>query len=156
MVRSHHLWCWSQMMRAHHRDVTMAHFWNKSNLYSARHKYIILLFCYWPQVSASISHNQANIYRKRNHLTLIQLTWRIWWALNKARKWQMGFNSAFKGLNAELNPICHLLALLGAHHILHLSRIRFKMLVYTFYTFYIVHIGLVMAFWGRNTQPIVE
>jgi len=30
-------------------------------------------------------------------------------------------------LNAELNPICHLLALLGAHHILHISRIRVKM-----------------------------
>ena len=27
-----------------------------------------------------------------------------------------------KTLNAELNPICHLLALLGAHHILHVSR----------------------------------
>ena len=27
-------------------------------------------------------------------------------------------------LNAELNPICHLLALFGAHHILHVSRIR--------------------------------
>ena len=27
-------------------------------------------------------------------------------------------------LNAELNPTCHLLALLGAHHILHVSRIR--------------------------------
>jgi len=26
-------------------------------------------------------------------------------------------------LNAELNPICHLLALLEAHHILHISRI---------------------------------
>ena len=26
-------------------------------------------------------------------------------------------------LNAELNPIYHLLALLGAHHILHVSRI---------------------------------
>jgi hypothetical protein len=36
----------------------------------------------------------------------------------------MGFNSGFKGLNAELNPICHLLALLGARHILHVSRIR--------------------------------
>ena len=31
-----------------------------------------------------------------------------------------------KILNAELNPICHLLALLGAHHILHVSRIRVK------------------------------
>jgi hypothetical protein len=38
----------------------------------------------------------------------------------------MGFISAFKGLNVELNPICHLLALLGAHPILHVSRIRVK------------------------------
>jgi len=29
-----------------------------------------------------------------------------------------------KPLNAELNPICHLLALVGAHHILHVSRVR--------------------------------
>ena len=29
-------------------------------------------------------------------------------------------------LNAELNPICHLLALLGTHHILHVSGIRAK------------------------------
>ena len=27
-------------------------------------------------------------------------------------------------LKAELNPICHLLALLGVHHILHVSRVR--------------------------------
>jgi hypothetical protein len=31
-------------------------------------------------------------------------------------------------LNAELNPICYLLALLGAHHFLHISRIRVKYL----------------------------
>jgi len=31
-------------------------------------------------------------------LTLTLLTWRIWWALNNASKWQMGYNSAFKGL----------------------------------------------------------
>jgi len=29
-------------------------------------------------------------------------------------------------LNAQLNPICHLLALLGAHHILHVSKIWVK------------------------------
>jgi hypothetical protein len=29
-------------------------------------------------------------------------------------------------LNTKLNPICHLLALLGAHHIPHVSRIRVK------------------------------
>ena len=31
-------------------------------------------------------------------------------------------------LNAELNFICHLLTLLEAHHILHVSRIRVKLL----------------------------
>ena len=35
----------------------------------------------------------------------------------------------FNPLNAQLNPICHLLALLGAHHILHVSRIRLKMIL---------------------------
>jgi hypothetical protein len=34
----------------------------------------------------------------------------------------MGFNSAFKGLN----PICHLLALIGTRHILHVGRIKVK------------------------------
>ena len=33
----------------------------------------------------------------------------------------------FNPLNAELNSICHLLTLLGAHHILHISRIRFNL-----------------------------
>ena len=32
----------------------------------------------------------------------------------------------FNPLNPKLNPICHLLALLGAHHFLHVSRIRVK------------------------------
>jgi len=34
----------------------------------------------------------------RRVLTLILLTWRIGWAPSNASKWQMGFNSAFKGL----------------------------------------------------------
>ena len=32
--------------------------------------------------------------------------------------------SQINPLNAELNPICHLLELLGAHHILHVSGLR--------------------------------
>jgi hypothetical protein len=35
--------------------------------------------------------------------------------------------ACFNPLHAELNPICHLLALLGAHHIFHVSRIRVKL-----------------------------
>jgi hypothetical protein len=42
--------------------------------------YYILLWCTSPSI-----------------LSLILLTWRNWWA-NNAGKWQMGFNSAFKGL----------------------------------------------------------
>jgi len=38
-------------------------------------------------------------------------------------RWEDNINP----LNAELNPICHLLALLGVHHFLHVSRIRVKM-----------------------------
>jgi hypothetical protein len=33
------------------------------------------------------------------------------------------FRNFINLLNAQLNPICHLLVLLGAHHILHVSRI---------------------------------
>jgi len=33
-------------------------------------------------------------------------------------------------LKPELNPICYLLALLGAHHFLHVSRIRVKSLTF--------------------------
>jgi hypothetical protein len=42
--------------------------------------------------------------------------------------------SAFQRVNpsnAELNPICHLLALLGAHHILHVSRISVNKILKT-------------------------
>ena len=36
----------------------------------------------------------------------------------------------FNPLKPELNPICYLLALLGAHHFLHVSRIRVKSLTF--------------------------
>jgi len=32
----------------------------------------------------------------------------------------------FNPLNAELDPICHLLTLLGSHHIFHFSGLRVK------------------------------
>ena len=55
------------------------------------------------------------------------------------------FMRGFNPLNAELNPICYLLALLGAHHFLHVSRIRVKSLtlrllmpyIYTYIYIYI-------------------
>ena len=38
-------------------------------------------------------------------------------------------NSGSKRLNAELNPMCHLLALLGSHHIFHVGGLRVKALL---------------------------
>jgi hypothetical protein len=40
-------------------------------------------------------------------------------------------NGCINPLNVELNLICHLLALLGARHILHVSRIRVKVHFYS-------------------------
>ena len=47
---------------------------------------------------------------------------------------------SFNPLNAELNPICYLLALL-AHHFLHVSRIRFKSLTLRLLMSYIYDIS---------------
>ena len=44
---------------------------------------------------------------------------------------------SFNPLNPELNPICYLLALLGAHHFLHVSRIRAKLLTFSLLMSYI-------------------
>ena len=54
------------------------------------------VFCYqFHEISIKVS----------DHLTLILLTWRIWWDPNNASKLQMGFNSAFKGLSTHLKQI---------------------------------------------------
>jgi hypothetical protein len=44
-------------------------------------------------------------------------------------------STVFNPLNAELNPICCLLSLLGAHPIFHVSRMRvkFRMIMWTVY-----------------------
>jgi len=43
------------------------------------------------------------------------------------------FLEGFNPLNPELNPICYLLALLGALHFLHVSRIRVNGALYEDY-----------------------
>jgi hypothetical protein len=73
-------------------------------------------------ISSTGAHAVGIIDPLNAKLTLNLLTTTIVAPPSNASKWQMGFNSAFKGLN----PICHLLALLGAHHILHVGSIRLK------------------------------
>jgi hypothetical protein len=63
-------------------------------------------------------------------------------------------------LNAELNPICHLLALLGTHIILHVSRIRVNILLHIIparYTIHRVYFYLTMLYMFRALlSPIVR
>ena len=80
--------------------------------------------CLFEKKKSEHNYIQSLYFKVINHLTFILLTWRIRWAPNNASRWKMGFNSAFNVLNTELNPICHLLALLGAHPILHISKIN--------------------------------
>ena len=47
------------------------------------------------------------------------------------------FITIINPLNPELNPICYLLALLGAHYFLHVSRIRVKLLTFRLLMSYI-------------------
>jgi len=49
----------------------------------------------------SQTHPVCIIYLQDVALTLILLTCRIWWAPRNASRWQMEFNSAFKGLKVE-------------------------------------------------------
>jgi hypothetical protein len=56
------------------------------------------------------------------------LHWFWWWNMTYCIIQYLDFVHCveFNLLNAELNPICHLLALLGAHPIFHIHRIRVK------------------------------
>ena len=57
---------------------------------------------YWKYVYFGTERSHPAVF---NHLTLNPLTWKIRWAANNASRWQMGFNSAFKGL-ISLFHIC--------------------------------------------------
>jgi hypothetical protein len=46
---------------------------------------------------------------------------------NKFFSFPVAVNNSINPLNAELNSVCPLLALLGAHHILYVSRIRVRL-----------------------------
>jgi len=48
---------------------------------------------WWPAILTGFLWSSC---RSQISLTLILLTWRIWWVPNNASRWQMGFNLAFK------------------------------------------------------------
>jgi hypothetical protein len=78
-------------------------------------------------------HTRMIIFQQQK--TLPHICWQklLWTSILKnilvSKKGKHGaffFNFYFNPLNAKLNLICHLLALLEAHPILHVGRIRFK------------------------------
>jgi hypothetical protein len=58
-----------------------------------------------PSMANRISLSTFSRHPVDSSLTLILLTWRIWWTPNNASKWQKGFNSAFKELNATSQAV---------------------------------------------------
>jgi len=68
----------------------------------------------------------------------------------------MTYKQLFNPLNAKLNPICHLLALLGAHNSLHVSRIWVKEIkILTLASLYILEatcfIKIILSILGAKT-----
>jgi hypothetical protein len=70
------------------------------------------------------------------------------------------FSRLVKPLNAKLNPICHLLALLGAHFIFHVNGIRVKQPIHEKRTVHNVpervtrarFVRSEMSFWEKNIK----
>jgi len=79
----------------------------------------------------------------RRSMSLIVHVCSLWYSHSlqvvTCREWeyQRLHTCTINPLNAELNPICYLLALLGAHHFLHVSRIRVKSLTFRLLMSYI-------------------
>jgi len=74
----------------------------------------------------SMSYNEVSNLRRYYRNTKMKNAQQIWdkhFSLNNVLYFYEISNSV-NPLNAELNPICYLLALWGAHHFPHVSRIR--------------------------------
>jgi len=112
------------------RDSRRKHF-KKLKILPLQSQYILSLFLFvvdngdYFRVNSEI-HN-INTGNKLNlHLPISNLS-----------VYQKGTYSGINPLNPELNPICYLLALLAAHHFLHVSRIRVKLLTFRLLMSYI-------------------
>jgi len=91
------------------------------------------IYCAAPftvHISVSVCHTLKNLPQSHRLELIIsskdcfvQLCTPWWWNIEAWNVLQFVYVNP---LNAKLNPICHLLALLGTHPILHVSRIRVK------------------------------
>ena len=75
-----------------------------------------------------------------------------WWARALAHINEIVLVSVwFNPLKPELNPICYLLALLGAHHFLHVNRIRVKLLTFRLLMSYVYGAPILDVFGSHTT-----
>jgi len=92
-------------------------------------------FCYMGSIVAENGGTSrevnARIQKARGSFSKLR---RVWLAKSLRKDTKIRI---FKPLNAELIPICYLLALLGAHHFLHVSRMRVKSLTFMLLMSYI-------------------
>ena len=110
----------------------------------------------WFQISQLVS-NANETFVVNLHLPKLRLSikYNTYWS-NSWHRWnnyifwlvfgyepimEVSFKYIINPLNAKLNPICLLLALLGAHHILHINRIRVKETEFCMFNFetFILH-----------------
>ena len=83
-------------------------------IYNMSESFLVIIYQEYKYFDHKISYNYFSwIESKLRHMNCNGIG-------NKNKIIEVDFNS----LNAELNPICYFLALLGSHHILHVSRIR--------------------------------
>jgi len=75
----------------------------RGHLYSRRTKLYLYVVCLYDKPTIYKHIYKCAFVDLSSTLTLILLTWRIWWDSNNASKWQTGFNSAFKGLKTFFN-----------------------------------------------------
>ena len=93
-------------------------------------------FFYWYTTFASFVSTLSVAWHWIPHFNKVMVTHKnnnLYIYIYIYRERERGFNP----LNPELNPICYLLALLGAHHFLHVSRIRVKLLTFRLLILYI-------------------
>ena len=82
--------------------------------------WLVSMFTKWNESVFSNTSNDKLVQKDSFHFWLT--VWLSWESACASHSVEWHLNP----LNAKLNPICHLLTLLGAHHILHVSRIRVK------------------------------
>ena len=99
----------------------------------------------WPRWLKGTEHFSSEVYRYTHVDACVARTWISYrcvschpWCTHRTSlvvkrsffSFPVAVNNSINPLNPELNPICYLLALLGAHHFLHVSRISVKLLTF--------------------------